>query len=294
MSKVKMNQLNLLILLVVSALFPLLSFAQENEKVTETFYSTRIINGHSTEVLEKNTLEFRVEHKFGDMFGTNGGIHQFYGLDNSSDIRIAFEYGITDYLMAGIGRNKGAGPYRGLVDGFLKGQLLSQREKGMPVSVSLLGSSTITYAQASPDISSITHYPEFKHRMAYASQLLVARKFSNWLSVALMPTYTHRNYVRSDDQNGLFSLGGAFNLKFLQKFGFVAEYYHNFNTQDLRTAFTNSTSFAFEWNTFGHVFSIYLSNARGFSEQQFIPYTTGNWMEGEFRLGFAITRTFEF
>ena len=281
-------------LFIFAQLCLLSAFTQTDEKVAETFYSTRIINGHSNEVLEKNSLEFRVEHKFGDMFGTNGGIHQFYGLDNSSDIRIAFEYGITNYLMVGIGRNKGAGPYRGLVDGFLKGKLLSQKENSTPLSLSILGSSTITYAKASEDIASITHYPDFKHRMAYATQLIAARKFTDWLSFALMPTYTHRNYVRIDDQNGLFSLGGAVNIKFLKKFGFVAEYYHNFNNQDLRTDYTNSSSFAFEWNTFGHVFSIYLSNARGFSEQQFIPYTTGKWMDGEFRIGFAITRTFEF
>lgn len=266
----------------------------QDEKIEETFYSSRIINGHSNEVLEKNTIEFRVEHKFGDMFGTNGGVHQFFGLDNSADIRVAFEYGITDFLMVGIGRNKGAGPYRGLIDGFLKGKLLSQTEKSVPVSISLLGSSTLTYAKASEDISSITHYPEFKHRMAYASQLIVTRKFNDWLSMAVLPTYTHRNYVGPTDQNGLLSLGSAVNIKFLKKFGFVTEYYHNFNNESLRTDYTNSTSFAFAWNTFGHVFSLYLSNARGFSEQQFIPYTTSNWLDGEFRVGFGITRTFEF
>jgi len=294
-----MKKYILSVLTIISASF--ITFAQEDttkissKKVKETFYSTRIINGHSTETLEKNELEFRVEHKFGDMFGTNGGVHQFFGLDNSADIRIAFEYGITDYLMVGIGRNKGAGPYRGLIDGFVKGRILSQTEdNSMPLSLAAMGSATITYAKASADIASTTHYPEFAHRMAYAGQLIVSRKFGNWLSIALMPTYTHRNYVAFDDQNGLFSLGGAFNVKFAKKFGVVVEYYQNFNQKDLRDLYKNSLAVAFEWNTFGHVFSIYLANARGFSEQQFIPYTTGDWMRGEFRLGFAITRSFQF
>lgn len=273
--------------------------AQENiekpEKVKETFYSTRIINGHSAEVLEKNELEFRVEHKFGDMFGTNGGVHQFFGMDNSADIRIAFEYGITDFLMVGVGRNKGSGPYRGLVDGFVKGKILSQTtDNSMPISLAALGSATITYAKASADITAIDHYPDFSHRLAYAGQLILTRKFGNWLSLALMPTYTHRNYVASNDQNGLFSLGGAFNVKFAKKFGIVVEYYQNFNQKNLRDEFRNSLAVAFEWNTFGHVFSIYLANARGFGEQQFIPYTNGNWLDGQFRLGFAITRSFQF
>lgn len=265
------------------------------ERVKKTFNASRIINGHSNEVLEKNVLEFRVEHKFGDMFGDVGGVQQFYGLDNSSDIRIAFEYGITDYAMIGLGRNKGAGPYRGLVDGFVKSRMFSQTEDGsIPLSLTFLGSGTLTYARASADLTAITSYPEFKHRLAYASQFILTTKIKNRLSLALLPTYVHRNFVRFDDQNSLFSLGGAFNYRFSDKFGFMMEYYYNFDRENLRSEFFNSLSCAFEWKTFGHVFSIYLSNARGFTEQQFIPYTSANWLEGQFRLGFAIVRKFEF
>jgi hypothetical protein len=40
-----------------------------------------------------------------------------FGLDNSADIRIAFEYGITDKMMIGLGRSKGTGsPYKSLID----------------------------------------------------------------------------------------------------------------------------------------------------------------------------------
>ncbi len=270
-------------------------FAQDADRVENTFNSTRIINGHSNEVLGRNVLEFRVEHKFGDMFGDAGGIQQFYGLDNSSDIRIAFEYGLTDYAMIGLGRNKGAGPYRGLIDGFAKSRILSQKEDwSMPISITTLGSATLTYAEASEDISVITSYPEFAHRMAYAAQLITTTNIKDFVSIGLMPTYVHRNFVRFDDQNGLFSLGAAFNVRITDKFRFLMEYYHNFDAEDLRTEFTNSLSGALEWKTFGHVFSIYLSNARGFSEQQFIPYTPSNWLDGEFRLGFAIVRSFEF
>ncbi|MCC5924296.1 MAG: hypothetical protein JJT77_10950 [Crocinitomicaceae bacterium] len=276
------------------------SFTQENEqstpnRVENTFYTSRIINGHSNEVLEKNTLEFRVEHKFGDMFGSAGGIDQFFGLDNSADIRIAFEYGITDFAMVGLGRSKGAGPYRGIIDGFIKSRILSQMDdNSMPLSLTFLGSGILSYVRASTDLSSITSYPDFSHRLAYAGQLIATRNFQDKLSLALMPTYVHRNLVQQDDQNMLFSLGGAFNYKINEKFGVLMEYYHNMNEEGLRTDYSNSLSGAVEWKTFGHVFSIYLSNARGFTEQQFIPYTTSQWREGQFRLGFAIVRTFEY
>jgi hypothetical protein len=264
------------------------------EPVDETFNTTRVINGHSNETLEKGVLEFRVEHKFGDVAGTNGGVSTFFGLDNSADIRIAFEYGISDRLMIGLGRSKGYGPYRGLLDGFVKYQVLRQTEDNkVPLSMSVLASSTLVYTKALSDPTLVANYPEFAHRMAYASQFIVTRKFGEIGSLALMPTYTHRNYVAFSDQNGLFSMGVGGRIGFLKKFAIIAEYYHNFNQQDLRQEFNNSLAFAFEWVTFGHVFSIYAANAGGFGEQQFIPYTAGKWLEGQYRIGFAITRKFE-
>ena len=116
---------------------------EESNLVEETFMSSRIINGHSVETLRKGVLEFRVEHRFGDIAGSNGGVQTLFGLDNSSDIRIAFEYGITDKLMVGIGRSKGTGnPYSALMDGFVKYRVLHQEKKGMPISMALVGKNT--------------------------------------------------------------------------------------------------------------------------------------------------------
>ncbi len=268
---------------------------QESTKLTEkTFNTTRIINGHSNEIQEKGTLEFRVEHKFGDFAGSNGGIQNFFGIDNAADIRIAFEYGLTERIMVGLGRSKGYGPYRGLLDGFVKGQILRQTEdNSMPISLTALGSTTLTYAKKSNDPLLVSSYPEFAHRLAYAGQLILSRKFGSFGSLALMPTYTHRNFVRFDDQNGLFSLGIGARVPLGEKFAVVGEYYINFDNAEFRKDFKNSAAVAVEWVTFGHVFSVYAANAGGFGEQQFIPYTIGDWSKGQFRIGFAITRRFE-
>jgi hypothetical protein len=293
----KLNKCSSYCLLIV--LTTNLVFCQDSPEVStsveNTFSTTRIINGHSNETLDKGIFEFRVEHKFGDFAGPNGGISTFFGLDNAADIRIGFEYGVSDKIMIGLGRLKGYGPYRGVLDGFVKGQIFRQSEDNkMPLSLSALLSSTMVYTKASQDTFAINHYPEFAHRMAYAAQLIAARKFGENVSIALMPTYTQRNYVAFDDQNGLFSLGFGGRFSFLEKFAFVAEYYHNFDNNNLRQDFKNSLAFAIEWSTFGHVFSINVANAGGFGEQQFIPYTTGDWAKGGYRIGFAITRKFAF
>ncbi len=267
---------------------------EESNLVEETFMSSRVINGHSVEMLRKGVLEFRVEHRFGDIAGSNGGVQTLYGLDNSSDIRIAFEYGITNNLMVGIGRSKGAGnPYTSLMDGFAKYRLLQQEKKGMPFSMVLVATTSMSYAKASSDESLVQNYPKFSHRFAYCAQLNVARKFGERLSVAVMPTLVHRNYVLQSDVNTLFALGGALRCGLSSKTAILLEYYHCFNPSGTRALNTNSLGIAFEWITFGHNFTINLTNSRGFGETQFIPYTYEQWLKGQFRLGFCIGRKYQ-
>ena len=256
-----------------------------------TFNSTRVINGHSTETLEKKMLEFRVEHRFGDMAGDQGGAQQMFGFDNVADIRLAFEYGITDHLMIGIGRSKGTGaPYRSLIDGFAKYKLLSQKKTGMPISLSVQGSTSFTYMKAVDDEYKVTHFPEWQHRLAYSLQMTVAKKFGKRLSLLLAPSMVHRNYVGLDDVNTLFAMGGAARFAVKPTMSIIVEYYHALADPNIRSLNTNSLGVAVEFETFGHVFTINLTNSKGFGETQFIPHTYSKWSQGQYRLGFTVGR----
>jgi hypothetical protein len=266
----------------------------DSNLVEETFHGTRIINGHSVETLRKGVLEFRVEHRFGDIAGTYGGIQSMYGFDNSSDIRIAFEYGITNDLMVGFGRSKGTGaPYKSLLDGFVKYKVLKQERHGSPFTLTALATTSYSYMTASTDISQVNAFPKWEYRLAYCTQLNIARKFGERLSMAVMPTLIHRNYVAQNDVNTLFSLGGAARFGINSKMAVLIEYYHVFAVEDVRGTNYNSLGIAFEWITFGHNFTVNLTNSKGFGETQFIPYTFENWLKGQFRLGFCVGRKFE-
>ena len=280
------------VILIFSLFLILYSFGQN---VQETYTSTRIINGHSVETLRSRILQFRIEHRFGDFAGANGGIQNMFGFDNVADVRFAFEYGVSDKLMLGFGRSKGTGtPYRSLLDGFIKYRFLSQnKEKGMPISAALIETASLTYMTASLDEGQVSHFPEFVHRLAYSSQLNISRKFRERLSLAIMPTYVHRNYVDLDDQNGLFALGSAFAFRLSKEFSVSAEYYHVFTSNGIRPTHKNSLGLAFEWITNGHNFKLNLTNSKGFGETQFIPCTYSNWLDGQFRIGFSIARDFK-
>lgn len=271
-----------------------LGFTAHSQDVEETFTGTRVINGHSVETLKSRILEFRIEHRFGDIAGDQGGVQQFFGFDQAADIRFAFEYGISDNWMVGLGRIKGTGlPYNSLVDGFTKYRFMTQQKKGNPVSLAVMGSATVSYDNAIDDLTQVASYPKFSHRMAYSAQIIAARKFGEHFSLQLMPTYVHRNLVKNEDVNGLFSLGGALNYKINKNYGIIVEYYQNFNPAGFREDMQNSLGVAFEWTTNGHNFKMNFTNSKGFGETQFIPYTVSDWLEGQFRFGFSISRKFK-
>ena len=66
---------------------------------------------------------------------------------------------------------------------------------------------------------------------------------------------------------------------------------------ELRTTqegFYNPIGVGFEWETGGgHVFQINFTNATGIMETDYLPYTQSNWGDGEYRLGFTISRGFK-
>lgn len=266
---------------------------EESNEIEDTYLSTRIVNGHSIETLKKGTLEFRIEHKFGDAAGDLGGINTLYGLDNATDIRFAFEYGLTNNLMIGAGRSRGTGtPYSALLDGFLKYRIVKQNKTSVPVSITYVGSTSYSYMTASSIATDVSHFPKWYHRMAYSSQLNIAKKIQNKLSLAVIPTIVFRNYVAADDQNLLFSLGSAVNYAINSKVNIGIEYYANIHEEYLRNAYQNSFSIGVDWITFGHNFKVFLTNSAGFGETQFIPYTNTDWSKGQFRIGFCIGRKY--
>jgi hypothetical protein len=269
-------------------------FVEEgSNEIEDTYLSTRIVNGHSIETLKKGTLEFRIEHRFGDAAGELGGINTLYGLDNATDIRFAFEYGLTNNLMIGAGRSRGSGtPYSALLDGFIKYRIVKQNKTTIPVSITYVGTTSYSYMTSSSLKTDVAYFPKWYHRMAYSSQLNIAKKIYNKLSLALIPTMVYRNYVAADDENLTYSIGTAVNYAINSKVNIGIEYYNNLNESKKRTMFKNSFSVGVDWITFGHNFKVFLSNSEGFGETQFIPYTNTDWSKGQFRIGFCVGRKY--
>ena len=103
-----------------------------HEKTIATFKGSKIVNAQSIETVKAKTFDFSISHRFGNSGTQNGGGHALYGLDNVSDVRFGFDFGITDKLTIGVGRSK----QKELIDGLLKYKLLSQtKDNHVPISL---------------------------------------------------------------------------------------------------------------------------------------------------------------
>lgn len=267
------------------------------EKVSETFNDFKIVNGQSTKTLKKREFRYIIEHRFGDIAGEQGGVQTGFGFDNATDIRFGFDFGLSDKWMVGIARSKGANqPYRSLIDAGTKYLLLEQtKDLSTPVSMAITGTMYYTYQKASENLTQVNSFPNQVDRFSYASQLVITHKLNERLSFAVLPTYVYRNYVLEKDNNALYSVGGAANLKLTKSLGLIAEYFYGVgNTSERNASNTNSLGFALEWKTNGHCFHFNFTNAKGMGELQYIANTESQWRDGEFRFGFGISRTFKY
>lgn len=286
-----------LLLLITSGL-------QAQEPVYRIFKDTRVVNIHSPETLDKGKLDIRISHRFGDVAGDNGGFATFYGLETAADVSIGGEYGFSDRLTAGLYRTKGAGVstsgapgLRQLLNGVAKFRLAQQEKgRGTPLSATLMGlvsMSTQEKLEGPGNENAIASFPNFNHRFAFHAQLILARKFSDGFSLQLSPGYTHRNLVPFEQENGLLSLSAGGRIQVTRVLGILADVAIPLaSSRGSDTGYHPAIGVGFEFETSGHVFQVNLTNATALMETDFIPYTTSDWTEGEFRLGFTISRWF--
>ena len=258
--------------------------------VSATFKATRIINGSSVENLGAGVLDFRIAHRFGQI---NQGAENFFGLDNAVT-RLGLDYGITSWLMVGIGHST----LNKTNDGFAKVKLLKQKIGGTPVTLSYLGNIGVvsgTVASLAPSLPAGDKY-YFSNRLTYTNQLLVARKFNDWLSLQIMPTIVHQNLVDSTKfSNNTLICGVGGRIKLNKRIAITGEYYYRFNNTDMLAGGQktyNALSVGVDIETGGHVFQFMLTNSQALSERSFLNQTTDSWDKGALHFGFNISRVF--
>ncbi len=302
------------IVLLILSVFILNVFAQEGEKeksdpVYETFASGYLIDNQTIFIPDAKTLEFVIQHKFGT-FGN--GISDLFGIYSSSNVRLGLNFVAAKNFQLGAGLSR----LNMTTDLNAKWTFLTQTtDNSVPVSVALYGIAAIDGRSEDAYSANKTHQPgeglgqfsiKFSDRYSYFSQIIVARKFNDWLSLQAGASFSHFNMVESDEDHEKVALHLNGKIKFSPQSSFIFNYDQPLRIKSLseQLEWTDANnplpglSFGWEIATFTHAFQIYIGTGSSMLPQDNIMFhrtPSGKWLDKEgLRFGFNITRLWMF
>lgn len=261
--------------------------------VFASFKSTRLVNLHTNEQMKAKHLDFRIQHRFQPMQIDKEnvyGLYNMFGVDGAV-MRLGFEYGVTDKLMMGFGRSNVGKTY----DLMAKYKIVQQTrgKKSMPISVNYFGNigiNTLEFADK-------TRNNFFTSRLSFVNQLIITRKFNDYVSVAITPTMVHQNLVETKAQShDIYAVGLGASVKISRSTRFNFEYIPRLNARDEKkldgTQYYDAFAFGLDIETGGHVFQLHFTNGAGLIEQQFISQNANKLSLNTLRFGFNLSRVF--
>lgn len=257
---------------------------QPTEKQIETtaFKGLQICNIQSTKTPVRGEFYFLVSHRFGDL---SNGLDNFFGLDNALT-KIAGIYGVNDWLSISVARHT----YGKTYELAAKYKLANQIKEGFPVTI--VGYNTM---DINSDLSKdVLPGLKFNNRLAFTSQLLISRKFSNAFSMQFAPVLVHKNlYDALTEQKDLFLLSAGGRMKISKRLSLNLDYSARVNAESqVQNAYTNPLTFGLDVETGGHVFQLVFSNSQPMNDVASFANATGKWFDKGMYFGFNMYRVF--
>lgn len=266
----------------------------EKDKPVRAPFSSGILIDNQTSVIPANgTLEMLIQHRFNSM---DNGISDLYGIYSpGGNIRIGFNYSLLDNLMVGYGLTM-----KNMYSDFqVKWNLLQQTRKNtIPVAVTLYGNMAI---DGRNDEAFGNKY-SFTGRFSYFSQLIVGRRFNDWLSVQATGSFTHYNIVADKMDHDKIGVGFNGRAKVSPQSAIIFQYDAPLKIKEIseQSQFVNppkpNLAIGYEVATSTHAFHIFISSANGIIPQDIYMYNQNDWRDGAegLAIGFTITRLWSF
>lgn len=270
--------------------------SKENRPTKYSFEAGSLVETQTFMVLPKKTLEFIIQHRFGNV---NSYGFDMAGLYAPSNIRMGFNYGVIKNGQIGIGSTK----VGQLVDLNYKYSILRQTEtNSMPLSVTYYGNTELDIR------SEKTLFGEeynFNHRFSYFNQLIIGRKFSKVISFQVSAMHAHFNQIDTlktpELKHSNFGIGFAGRVKFSSQGSVIFEYAMPLTTpkyDDLPDGTNPSVkpnlSLGFEFSTGGHAIQFFVSTYNRISPQNNLTYSTNDFTNQDVLIGFNLTRNWGF
>jgi len=284
-----------LFIFLTLSLFLTSLFAQDETQTDEgskpvryTFGTALLIDNQTIESPYKGGIEMNIHHRFSLI----ENYHNLFGIYGAANTRIGLNYGVTEKLMVGAGTTK---DYK-LQDIQWKYLILQQTEdNSMPVSLSYFGNLVVDLRKEEefgPDFS----YKHI-HRLSYFTQLIVARKLSEKISVQLAPSVIYFNSVPwlSDStgyKNLNFGLSAGARANLFGSHSLLLEYDKLLTKQDMDDQPKPNLALGWEINTATHAFQIFVANYNQIINQRNLVFNKNDLTKGDFLVGFNITVRF--
>lgn len=264
--------------------------SSELKPVKNTFESIFLFDNQTTLVPAKGTFEMDIQHRFGTV---NNGYEDFYGLYAPSNIRIGFAYSPISKLYVGFGFAK----INLTWDVTAKYSILQQMKNGgSPVSVTYFVNMAI-------DTRDGENFVNNTDRFSYFNQLIISRKVTDAFSVQVSPSWSHFNAVegyvneagdvegKMNNDHFAIAFGGRYKVS--NQMAIIANYDQPITKHPTNNPQPN-ISFGIEVSTSAHAFQIFAGNYYNLIPQLNNMYNQNDYREGQFLIGFNITRLWSF
>lgn len=245
--------------------------AKESPKVTlfaqATFKANRVVLGQSVETRKKGTLEFSLGTRYWNV--PDNDRSQSFGADRFS-ANFNLGYAFTDRFTLGVG----ATSFDGVLNTFGKYRLVQQRLDGkVPFGITLAQN----FSFFTRDNIGFNLAENSANRLAYSSQLLIARKFDQNFSLQLAPTFIHsQSNLPIPGRNNLFLLGFAGRYKLGNHVSIASEYNYLVGRDQGEQGF-NVFALGVNWEVSDLILQFSMTNAKGFDDISSHLFTRNNF-----------------
>src|SRR6185503_12813429 len=156
---------------------------KKKQYAKNTFDGNYIIDNQTVMVPIKGTFEFDIQHRFGVV---SNGTKDLFGIFASATMKLGVSYTPVSNLQFGFdGTNESM-----IVDGNIKFALLKQTRSGsIPISITYFGN----VAADTRKKDNTTLFVTTSDRFSYFNQIIIARKFSDKISLQVAPSVSHFN-----------------------------------------------------------------------------------------------------
>jgi hypothetical protein len=270
-------------------------FAQDeppkDRPVRSPFNSGILIDNQTTVIPSVKTLEYQIQHKFGQI---DNGFSDLFGLyAPGANIRMALNYVPYKNLQVGYGLSR----VRMYSDFSVKYTILEQtRRNTIPVAVGVFAN----FAIDGRNNEAFGNNYRFTNRFSYFSQLIIGRRFNDFVSVQANASFTHYNITEPGIDHDKISVGLNGRVNISPQSSIMLQYDIPLKVKGitehrewLNPAKPN-LGIGWEIRTSTHAFHIYLSSTDAMIPQHSALYNQNDWTKGDLMFGFSITRLWSF